>query len=52
MLSTLFSNCNLPIMNPATIHPNVPKNLITGNDFPVSDTFAKTILFDKATVGM
>ena len=39
-------------MNPATIQPKVPKNLITGNVFPESLTFANTILFDNATVGI
>ena len=32
--------------------PNVPKNLIIGKVLPVSLTLAKTILLDRATVGI
>ena len=42
ILSRLFSNCSKPIINPATIQPKVPKNLITGNVFPESEILAKS----------
>ena len=48
MLFILFSSCNFPIINPATIHPNVPKNLITGNDFPESDDISKNNIIRKS----